>query len=73
MAKAISIDKEYKNKPNSDAAGFPKPPPHLRMATKESEECDKCKFFNHGRCEKYSNLPVVSEWVCDSFKPWGAT
>lgn len=70
MAKAKVMPYKEKKAPNTDAAGFPKPPPHLRMSTNEAEECDNCKFFNQGVCDKYSRLPVVKEWVCDSWKSW---
>lgn len=63
-------DSEKKFVKNTDSAGFPKPPPHLRMSDNENQECDNCKFFNTGKCDKYSGLPVVKEWVCDSWKSW---
>lgn len=50
-----------------DAQGAPKPPPHLRVAENEDQECDNCRHYQRGRCALYSQLPVDGEWVCDSW------
>lgn len=54
-----------------DAKAAPKPPPNLRVATDEGEECEVCTHYERGKCAKYSNLPVDEEWVCDSFAKGG--
>lgn len=53
---------------NTDAAGSPKPPPHLRVSENEEKECDTCSHFLDGKCHKYNDLPVNGEWVCDDWE-----
>ena len=53
---------------NTDAAGAPKPPPHLHVSENEDKECDNCAHYLDGKCHKYNDLPVNGEWVCDSWE-----
>ena len=50
-------------------ADAPQPPPNLRVSDSEVRECGSCKYYQHGRCTHadYNMLPVVDEWVCDSW------
>lgn len=53
------------------AEKVPSPPPHLRVATNEGEECDQCVYFDHQHCTKHPPACVDGEWVCDDFKDSG--
>lgn len=57
-----------------DAQGAPKPPPNLKVADTEGQECGNCSYYKEGMCGMctlYSNLCVDDSWVCDSWKSGG--